>query len=87
MMGPRVMLFAHGHETSRTDIPMNQQGLREDRPIIIEDDVWIGAGVIILPGRRVGKGAIVGAGAVVAVDVKPYTVVGGNPLSVIGTRR
>lgn len=48
-------------------------------PITIEDDVWIGAGVIILPGVIVGKGAVLGAGAVVTADVPPFTVIAGVP--------
>jgi maltose O-acetyltransferase len=86
MMGPRVMLLATNHNTSRTDIPMILQGMREDRLIVIEDDVFIGAGAIILAGRRVGKGAIVGAGAVVAIDVLPYTTVVGNPAVAVRAR-
>lgn len=45
----------------------------------IEDDCWIGAGAIILNGITIGKGSVVGAGAVVTKDVEPYTIVGGNP--------
>ncbi len=48
-------------------------------PIVIEDDVWIGAGVIILPNITVGQGAVVGAGAVVTKNVPPWTVVAGVP--------
>jgi maltose O-acetyltransferase len=48
-------------------------------PIVIEDDAWIGAGAIIMPGITVGEGAVVGAGAVVTKDVPPYTVVAGVP--------
>jgi len=47
--------------------------------IIIQDDAWIGAGAIILPNVTIGKGAVVGAGAVVTKDVPPYTVVAGVP--------
>jgi maltose O-acetyltransferase len=86
MMGPRVMLLATNHNTSRVDIPMIRQGMKEDRRIVIEDDVFIGAGAIILAGRRVGTGAIVGAGAVVSVDVLPYTTVVGNPARALRTR-
>jgi acetyltransferase-like isoleucine patch superfamily enzyme len=49
------------------------------QPVRIEDDVWIGFNAAILKGVTIGKGAIVGAGAVVVKDVRPYTVVGGNP--------
>jgi maltose O-acetyltransferase len=86
MMGPRCILLASTHETAAFDVPMNRQGFKADAPIVIEDDVWIGAGVVILPGRRIGTGSIVGAGAVVAHDVPPRTVVAGNPAVVVRVR-
>lgn len=55
-------------------------------PIIIEDEVWIGFGVIILSGVRVGKGAIIGAGSVVTKDIPAYAIVGGNPAKIIKYR-
>jgi len=51
---------------------------------VIEDDCFIGAGSIILSGIRIGKGAIVGAGSIVTKDVKPNTLVYGNPAKEIG---
>lgn len=49
-------------------------------PLIIEDDVWIGHNAIILPGcKRIGRGAVVGAGAIVTKDVDRYAIVAGNP--------
>ena len=48
-------------------------------PILIGDDVWIGAGAVVLPGVRVGEGAIIGAGAVVIADVPAFAVVAGVP--------
>jgi acetyltransferase-like isoleucine patch superfamily enzyme len=54
--------------------------------IIIEDDVWIGYGSIIMSGVRIGKGAIVAAGSVVTKDVVPYSIVGGNPAKFIKSR-
>lgn len=53
------------------------------RPIVIEDEVWIGAGAIVLGGVTVGRGAVVAAGAVVGHDVEPRTVVGGVPARLI----
>lgn len=53
------------------------------KPVIIEDNVWIGERVVILKGVKVGRGAVVGAGAVVTKDVPPFTVVCGNPAKVI----
>ncbi|GAA4976425.1 acyltransferase [Kineococcus glutinatus] len=87
MMGPRCVLLAAGHETASLELPMAQQGFRPERTIVIEDDVWIGAGVTILPGRRIGRGSVVGAASVVTVDVPPYTVVAGNPARVVKHRR
>lgn len=87
MMGPNVLIFARNHEFSNINVPMNQQGFSDELPVIIGDDVWIGAGVIILPGVTIGKGSIIGAGAVVTKDVNEYTVVGGNPAKMIKMRK
>jgi acetyltransferase-like isoleucine patch superfamily enzyme len=51
--------------------------------VVIEDDVWIGAKASILPGVRIGRGAIVGTGAVVNKDVPPFTVVAGVPAKIV----
>lgn len=58
----------------------------KDLKIIVEDDVWIGYGSIILSGVKIGRGAIVAAGSVVLKDVAPYDIVGGNPAKVISRR-
>lgn len=87
MMGPRVTLITLNHNFSDTSRPMIEQGHTENRSIVIEDDVWIGVNAILLPGVRVGRGAIVGAAAVVTKSVAPWSIVGGNPARVIGTRR
>jgi acetyltransferase-like isoleucine patch superfamily enzyme len=55
-------------------------------PIVLEDGAWIGAGAIVLPGVRVGRGAVIAAGAVVTKDVEPYSIVGGVPGVAIGSR-
>ncbi len=53
------------------------------QPIVVADEVWIGAGAIILPGVSIGRGAVVAAGAVVTRDVPEYTLVGGVPAKII----
>ena len=86
-MGPNVTVLTRNHAFSRTDIPMNQQGMSEVRPVTISDDVWIGANVIILPGVCVGRGAIIGAGAVVTKNVPEYAIVAGNPAKIVKYRK
>ncbi|TGD57137.1 CatB-related O-acetyltransferase [Flavobacterium humi] len=55
-------------------------------PIVVENEVWIGTGAIILSGVTLGKGSIIAAGAVVSKDVPPYAIVGGNPAKIIRYR-
>lgn len=55
-------------------------------PITIEDEVWIGFGVIILSGIKIGKGALIAAGAIVTKDIPPYAIAGGNPARIIKYR-
>ncbi len=86
MMGPEVMIYTSNHAISRIDLPMSLQGHMPSRPVVIGDDVWIGARVIILPGVTIGKGAVLGAGAVVAKDVPDWAIVVGNPAKVIKLR-
>lgn len=62
------------------DIAVKSPG--EDLPVVIEDDVWIGTGAIILKGVTVGRGAVVAAGALVLDDVPPYAIVAGVPAKV-----
>jgi maltose O-acetyltransferase len=86
MMGPYVVIVGDSHQFSRTDVPMRLQGNRKFPPVRIEDDVWIGARAIVLPGVRIGKGSIIGAGAVVTKDMPPYSICAGNPARVIKYR-
>lgn len=79
-------MLTSGHEFANIDIPMRLQGRKQEQPIYIADDVWIGARAIIMPGVRVGHGAIIGAGAVVTKDVPEYAVVGGVPAVIIKYR-
>lgn len=70
---------SHGHKASWDDVEKRYLSVDEPREIVIEDDVWIGCNVIILPGVRVGKGAIISANSVVKNDVAPFSIVCGNP--------
>jgi len=86
MMGPDVVFITGNHRFDRLDTPMWLQGSIPTDPIVIGDDVWIGTRVIILPARKVGNGAIIGAGSIVTKDVENYAIVGGNPAKVLGYR-
>lgn len=86
MMGPEVYIYTFNHRFNRIDIPMWKQGHEEIKPVYIEDDVWIGSRVTILPGVKIGKGSIIGASSVVTKDVLPYSVVGGNPAKLLKVR-
>lgn len=87
MMGPECIVYTRNHAFADVNIPMRDQGFSEEHPVIIGNDVWIGGRVIILPGVKVGDGAIIGAGAVVTKDVPDYAIVGGNPAKVIKYRK
>ena len=86
MIGPELYIYTQNHAFDRVDIPMDQQGFSEMKPVEIGDDVWIGSRVTILPGVKIGKGAIIGASAVVTKDVPEYAVVGGNPARILKYR-
>jgi acetyltransferase-like isoleucine patch superfamily enzyme len=69
-------------------MPWRDAGIRltgtADAGIVLEDDVWIGAGAILIAGAHIGTGSIVGAGAVIDFEVPPGVIVAGNPARVVG---
>ena len=77
-IGPKVNLITINH-----DVNPENRSATYGRPIVIEDKVWIGINSTILPGVKVGYGAIVGAGSVVTKDVPAMTIVAGNPVRII----
>ena len=81
---PFTQIIAVNHVFDNPNRPFVEQGITAEG-IVIEDDVWLGAGAVITDGVRVGKGAVVAAGAVVTKDVPPHTVVGGVPAKLIKT--
>ena len=76
-----TQIFTSSHDPQDSDFSWIK------KEVIIEDYVWIGARSMILPGVRVGKGAVVGAGSIVTKDVPDYTIVAGNPAKEIGKRK
>lgn len=79
-VGPNVQLLTPTHPL---DPEVRRSGLEAAEPITIEDNVWLGGGVIVLPGVTIGRDTVVGAGAVVAKDLPPGVLAVGNPARVI----
>lgn len=80
MMGPECLFYSTSHRFDRETKRFS--GYTEVKPIVIEDDVWIGRRAIIMGGVTIGRGAVIGAGAVVTRDVPPYSLAAGNPAQV-----
>lgn len=88
MIGNNVTIFSSSHVFDRTDIPIQAQGMKSYPPFEIEDDVWIGQNVIIMPKvGKLAKGTIVGAGSVVTKQFPEYSIIGGNPARLIRLRK
>ncbi len=86
MLGPNSIVVSANHLYSQLDVPIRLQGI-EKAKIHIEGDVWIGANVTVLPGVSIGKGTVVGAGAVVKENLPPYSIAVGVPAKVVGKRK
>jgi galactoside O-acetyltransferase len=86
LIGPNCVLRAADHRFDQIDRPIRLQGHSRGE-IILEDDVWLGANVVVLSGVRIGKGSVIGAQSVVTKDIAPYSVAVGNPARVIRSRQ
>jgi len=84
-IGSGVKIFSAEHSFSGREVAPYCQPITE-RPVVIEDEAYLGLNAVILGGVRVGRGSVVGAGAVVTKDVPPYAVVAGVPARVIRYR-
>ncbi|MFC7093976.1 sugar O-acetyltransferase [Jeongeupia naejangsanensis] len=80
LVGPNVQFYGASHPVDHIE---RRDWTARWKPILVEDDVWIGGNAVICQGVTIGARAIVGAGAVVLKDVPPDTVVGGNPARII----
>ena len=79
-ISPEVVILTADHDRDHPDFPIRYQA------VTIEDHAWIGMRAMVLPGVRIGRGAVVGAGAVVTRDVEPFTVVAGVPARIVDHR-
>ena len=80
-----VQLICGNHTFARRDVPIRAQPT-EGKPIVVEDDVWLGASAIVLGGVTIGQGSVVGAGSVVTRSLPPYSIARGVPAQVVGVR-
>jgi galactoside O-acetyltransferase len=85
MIASHCGIYANNHVFTDLSLPIKQQGTTREG-IIIEDDCWLGHGVTVLDGVKIGKGSVIGAGAVVSKDIPPYSIAVGIPAKVIKER-
>ncbi len=85
MIAARSSINTVSHHAGRCDMPMSEQGIY-CAPVTIEDDVWIGMHAVVLQGVVIGRGSIIGAGAVVTSDIPPWSIAVGTPARVIKRR-
>ena len=85
--GPYSMIHTANHNMDDPERPVTEQGWRDEPPIRIGRNCWIGMGALILPGVQIGDGCVIGAGSVVTRDVEAYSVAVGNPAKAVRSRR
>ena len=90
LTGPRVLITDNSHGNNASDslnTPPFMRPLISRGKVVIEDNVWIGEGSMIMPNVTVGKGSIIAANSVVTKDIPPYCLVAGSPAKIIKTLR
>lgn len=85
LIGPYAKIISYRHVFDDTSRPMIDQGMVGEK-IVVEDDVWIGAGAVVLAGLTIGHGSVIGANAVVTKSCEPYSVLGGVPARLLRKR-
>jgi len=88
-IGKRCLIAANcqifdgnGHDLSFPDVENRIHTKGSSKPIVIEDDVWLGAGVMVLPGVTIGRGSVIAAGSIVTNSIPPLSIAAGNPASI-----
>jgi maltose O-acetyltransferase len=86
VIGPHCVFFKENRAADDLSKPVGDHGTTPINIPVVEDWAWVGERVLVLQGRRIGRGAIVGAGAVVTRDVPAFAIVGGNPARILSYR-
>lgn len=86
LIAANCRIISMNHRFDRIDIPIRLQGYTTKTQIVIDDDIWIGRDVLIMPARHIAKGSIVAGGTVLTKDFPEYSIVGGNPSRFIRSR-
>lgn len=87
MIARETIILGKMHGYDDIDVPMESQKLKSYKPTVIEDNVWIGTRVIVMPGKKISKGCIIGAGAVVTKDTDENGIYAGVPAKLIKFRK
>jgi acetyltransferase-like isoleucine patch superfamily enzyme len=86
MIGAGTKIVTSSHRTTRTDVAMRLQGMTRT-PVVIEDDVWFGFDVKVMPGAIIRRGCVIGAGSVVTGEIPEFSIAAGIPARVIRSRK
>lgn len=87
MIARESIVLGKMHESADPNIPMTSQGVKDVQRTIIEDDVWLGLRVVVMPGVHIRTGCIIAAGGVVTKDTEPFGIYGGVPAKLIKKRK
>ena len=87
LIAPHCIIASGNHDYKQLEVPMKFAGILTKGPIIIGNDVWIGANVTILDGVKIGDGAVIAANSCINKNVEPYSIYGGVPAKKIGQRK
>lgn len=81
-LAQNIVISGLNHNFQDASIPISDQGVTTS-PVIIDNDVWVGANSVILPGVSIGKHSVIGAGSIVTKDIPAYSVAIGNPAQIV----
>ena len=86
LISQNVSIIASNHSIRKEELLIKQGWVEKNNGVIIGDDVWIGANSVIVPGVKIGTGAVIGSGSIIVKDVPEYAIVVGNPGKIIKYR-